>query len=215
MQVRTRHTPAFGVARLQLAPGEAVQASYAALVATSFGVTVEPKVRSGSRQRSRPAMFTAPAEGGWVDLAPAIPGDLYVLELDGMSGWCVSRSCALAAVTTVRADPQWPGFRTLFGTEVGFLEHMSGAGPVVLASCGAVDLVTLEAGELITVEPGYLVAYSDRTQSRLRAVSQSMPQSVRTGEGLILDFAGPGQLLTQTRNPRALADWLASTSSVR
>jgi uncharacterized protein (TIGR00266 family) len=215
MQVRTRHTPAFGVARLQLAPGEAVLADYAALVATSFGVVVDPMVRGGSRTRSRPTTFTAPAEGGWVDLAPPAPGDVYVVELDGMSGWCVARGSALAQGSTLRTEPQWPGFRALFGTDVGFLEHVSGAGPLVLACCGTVDLVTLEAGELITVEPGYLLAYGEQTQCRLRAVSQSMPQSVRSGEGLMLDFAGPGRLLTQTRNPRTFANWLAATANPR
>src|SRR6266545_923167 len=120
MQVRTRHTPTFGVARLQLAPGEAVLADYAALVATSFGVIVDPKVRGGSRGRSRPTTFTAPAEGGWVDLAPSVPGDVYVLELDGMYGWCVARGSALAQGSGLRMEPQWPGFRALFGTEVGF-----------------------------------------------------------------------------------------------
>jgi uncharacterized protein (AIM24 family) len=200
---------------LQLAPGEAVHADFAAVLATSYGVLVEPKLRGGSRHRSRPAAITAPAEGGWVDLAPSMPGDLHVLELDGMSGWCVSRGSVLAAAAAVRAEAQWPGFRALFGTEVGFLEHMSGAGPIVLASCGAVDLVALEVGELITVEPGYLLAYGEHTQSRLRAVSQSLPQSVRTGEGLMLDFAGPGQLLIQTRTPRTLAEWLTATSNGR
>ena len=45
MQVRTRHTPAFGVARLLLAPGEAVQADYASLIATSYGVIVDVRPR--------------------------------------------------------------------------------------------------------------------------------------------------------------------------
>ena len=215
MQVRTRHTPAFGVARLQLAPGEVVRADYAALVATSYGVLIEPKTRGGSRGRARPTTLTAPAEGGWVDLAPSVPGDVYVLELDGMTGWCVARRSALAAAATVYVEQQWPGFRALFGTEVGFVEHVAGAGSLVLSCCGAVDLVTLEAGELITVDPGYLLAYSDHTQARLRAASQSLPQSVRTGEGLVLDFAGPGQLLTQTRNPRSFADWLAAAGNYR
>jgi uncharacterized protein (AIM24 family) len=208
MQVRTRHTPAFGVARLQLAPGETVVADYTALVATSYGVLVDPRIRAGSRAKQRPTTCTAPAEGGWVDLAPGFPGEVYTLELDGTTGWCVARGAALAAAATTAAEPQWPGFRALFGTEVGFLEHVAGIGTMVLSGCGAVDVVTLEAGELITVEPGYLLAYADVTQARLRAVSQSMPQSVRTGEGLILDFAGPGQLLTQTRSPRTFASWL-------
>lgn len=208
MQVRTRHTPAFGVARLLLAPGEGIQADYAAMLATSYGVLVEP--RSRSSRGPRPAVFTAPAEGGWVDVAPALPGDVYTLELDGMAGWCVARDCWLAAAGTVRTDPQWSGFRALFGAESGFVEHVSGAGALVLACAGALDVVSLGPGELITVEPSYLLAYSDQTQCRLRAVSQSGHQSVRTGEGLMLDFAGPGQLLTQTRNARAMAAWLST-----
>jgi uncharacterized protein (TIGR00266 family) len=215
VQVRTRHTPAFGVARLLMAPGEAVQADYASMLATSYGVVVDARPRTGSRGRNVRAVFTAPAEGGWVDVAPALPGDVYTLELDGMTGWCVSRGCWLAAPATVRTDAQWAGFRALFGAESGFVEHVSGTGALVLAACGSLDVVTLDQGELITVDPSYLLAYSEHTQSRLRAVSQSMPQSVRTGEGLLLDFAGPGQLLIQTRNARAVAAVLAASGNGR
>ncbi|MGH3761995.1 AIM24 family protein [Actinophytocola sp.] len=214
MQVRTRHTPAFGVARLLLAPGEAVQADYAAMLATSYGVVVTP-ARSGSRGKVRRAVFTAPAEGGWVDVAPALPGDVHTLELDGMAGWCVARGSWLAAAATVRAEAQWQGFRGLFGADVGFLEHVSGGGAMVLACCGSLDVVPLEAGELVTVDPSYLLAYSELTQCRLRATSPQLPQSVRTGEGLLLDFAGPGQLLVQTRNARAMAAWLAGNGGGR
>jgi uncharacterized protein (TIGR00266 family) len=214
VQVRTRHTPAFGVARLVLAPGEAVQADYSAMQATSYGVLVTPG-QGGSRGKARRAVFTAPPQGGWIDVAPALPGDVYTLQLDGMAGWCVARGGWLAAAATVRADAQWPGFRGLFGADVGFLEHVSGDGALVLASCGTLDVVTLEAGELITVEPTYLLAYGEKTQCRLRAVSPSLPQSLKTGEGLLLDFAGPGQLLIQTRNAHAMAAWLGSVGSGR
>ncbi|OLF09381.1 hypothetical protein BLA60_19610 [Actinophytocola xinjiangensis] len=214
MQVRTRHTPASGVARLLLAPGEAVQADYAAMLATSYNVLITP-ARGGSRGKVRRAVFTAPPEGGWVDVAPALPGDLYTLQLDGLSGWCVQRGSWLAAAATVRVEPQWPGFRGLFGSDTGFLEHVAGDGALVLAACGALDVVTLEAGELITVEPTYLLAYGETTQARLRAVSPSLPQSLRTGEGLLLDFAGPGQLLIQTRNPITMAAWLTSGGGAR
>ncbi|HVK24115.1 MAG TPA: AIM24 family protein [Actinokineospora sp.] len=207
MQVRTRHTPAFGVARLLLAPGEAVQADYTALLATSYGVHVDE--RRGGRSKVRPTVFTAPAEGGWVDVAPGLPGEVYSLDLDGTAGWCVTRGGGLAVASTLRVDPGWPGFHALFGAEHGFLEHVSGAGTIVLACYGALDIVALEPGEAITVDPASLLAYTDGTQCRLRAVSQSAPQSVRTGEGLLLDFAGPGRLLTQTRTARAMAAWLA------
>ncbi len=206
MQVRTRHTPAFGVARLLLAPGEAVQAEATAMLASSYGVLVEPRGRTRGRQR--PALFTAPPEGGWVDVAPALPGEVHVLDLDGTTAWCVRRGAWLAVTSTLRSEPQWPGFHALFGAEHGFLEHVSGTGTMVLACCGALDVVTLGPGELITVDPAHLLAYTETTQSRLRAVDPSGPQSVRSGDGLLLDFAGPGTLLTQTRAPRSMAAWL-------
>ena len=46
-------------------------ADYAALVATSFGVVVDPSLRGGSRGRSRPTTFTAPVQA-------AIDSLLYV-----------------------------------------------------------------------------------------------------------------------------------------
>jgi uncharacterized protein (AIM24 family) len=202
LQVRTRHTPAFGVARLLLAPGEAVQADYDTLLSTSFGVLVD--VRPKNRHKGLTAMFTAPPEGGWVDLAPALPGEVYTLELDGNRGWCVARGRCLATSMLVRADAAWPGFRQMFGPEPGFLEYVSGQGSAVLTSVGALDVVNLEPGAAITATPGSVVAYTEGVQTRLRAVSQQVNQSLRTGEGLLLDFAGPGQVLTQTRNPRSI-----------
>ena len=53
-----------------------------------------------------------------------------------------------------------------------------------------------------------MVGYADTVQSRLRQAGQGVVQSLKTGEGLVFDFAGPGQVLVQTRNPRALITWL-------
>jgi uncharacterized protein (AIM24 family) len=204
VQVRTRHTPNFGVARVTLAPGEAVQAVGDAMIASSFGVTEVPGARGGARGHGRggPSVFTAPAKGGWVDLAPDGPGDVYPLEFDGRTGWCVARHAFLARPSTVRVDAAWQGLQTLFGSDNGFLEHYSGTGPLLLTAPGPVDQLTLEPGELITVRPAFLLAYPDTQQVRLRAVDPSGPQSIRTGEGLALDFAGPGTVLVQARKSR-------------
>jgi uncharacterized protein (AIM24 family) len=201
VQVKTRHTPNFGVVRVILAPGEAVQAPGDTMIASSFGVTEVPASRGGLRGQGKggPSVFTAPQKGGWVDLAPAGPGDVYPLEFDGRTGWCVAREAFFARPSTVRLDAGWQGLKTLFGSDSGFLEHYSGTGPLVLSCPGPVDQLTLERGELITVRPGFLVAYPDTLQVRLRAIDPSGPQSIRTGEGLALDFAGPGRILVQAR----------------
>ncbi|WP_020669923.1 AIM24 family protein [Amycolatopsis nigrescens] len=201
MEVHTRHTPAFGVARVVLRPGEAVQAGPDTMLATSFGVTEVSASRGGIRAQGKPgpSVFTAPAEGGWIDLAPAGAGDVYPLEFDGKTGWCVAKDAFLARPATVRTDHGWPGLQALFGGDSGFLEHYSGVGPLLLACAGPVDAFKLGAREVITLRPGFLLAYPDTVQCRLRAVDPSGPQSVRTGEGLVLDFAGPGTVLVQAR----------------
>ncbi|WP_236796470.1 AIM24 family protein [Amycolatopsis sp. GM8] len=201
MQVHTRHTPAFGVARVTLAPGEGVQAVPDTMLASSFGVTEVQQSRGGLRTHGKgvPSVFTAPKDGGWVDLAPPGPGDVYPLELDGRTGWSVAKAAFLARPSTVRVDAGWQALQALFGGDGGFLEHYSGTGPLVLACAGPVDAFKIEPGELVTVRPPYLLAYPDTVQCRLRALDPSGPQSIRTGEGLALDFAGPGTILVQAR----------------
>lgn len=208
MQVRTRHTPAFGVARLVLAPTEPVLVESGVLLATSFGVETAPKPRAGRVGDGPSAVCAAPAEGGWVDVAPALPGDLHVLELDGTAGWCVARAGFLAAGGSVTFDPAAPPLRALLGGDDGFLNYAAGQGSVVLACYGLLDVVSLRPGEFVTIASGHVLGFPDSMQCRLRGIRPDGPQSVRTGDGLVFDFAGPGLVLTQTRSPRALANWL-------
>ena len=79
---------------------------------------------------------------------------------------------------------------------------------MVISCYGALDVIALPPGELVTIGTGHVVAYADTVQSRIRQVSQGGMQSMRSGEGLVFDFAGPGQVLAQTRNPRGLIGWL-------
>lgn len=193
------------------------------MLATSYGVTVAARAQGGLvKSLARAALggesfslstFTAPEAGGWVDVVPALPGDLHVVELDGSTGWCITKGCWLASAVGVELDTRWGGLKSLLGGEGGFLCHASGAGQVVLCCYGALDVVTLADAEYVTVDTGHVVAYADSVQSRIRPLSQSVMQSMRNGEGLVFDFGGPGQVLTQTRNPRVLAGWLRGHGS--
>jgi uncharacterized protein (AIM24 family) len=212
VQVRTRHTPTFGVARIVLAPGEMVLVDPMTLVATSYGLAVEVK---GAGIKAV-ALCTAGAEGGWIDAAPVLPGDLHLVELDGTHGWCVSRLGWIASSSTVAMNPEAPPLQALFGGAEGFLNYAQGQGSVVLACYGALDLVTLEAGEAVTIGSDHVVAFADTVQCRLRPSVPDAVQSIHSGEGLVFDFAGPGAVLTQTRGPRRLTTWLrANGVSVR
>jgi uncharacterized protein (TIGR00266 family) len=218
VQVQTRHGPSFAVARLLMAGGEPVRVESGAMLATSYGVVVEARMHGGLlKSLARAALggesffvstYTAPQQGGWVDVAPNLPGDVHVIELDGSVGWCITRGCWLASAAGVNLETQWGGFTNLFGGEGGFLVHAGGHGPVVISCYGALDVIALQPAELVTIDTGHVVAYADTVQSRIRQVSQGVVQSMKSGEGLVFDFAGPGQVLTQTRNPRGLIGWL-------
>jgi uncharacterized protein (AIM24 family) len=202
MRLEIRHTPGFGVARVLLDPGEAVRAAPETLLASRFGVTESSAGRGGARAgKTTTAVYTAPSDGGWIDFAPLRPGDVYALPLGG-TGWSVHREAVLVRPASVRHDTGWAPLQQLFGADSGFLEHYSGTGPLVLAAPGPVDAFELAQGELVTVRPDYLLAYPDTVQCRLRALDPGGPQSVRTGEGLAVDFAGPGTVLVQARNRR-------------
>lgn len=220
MQVQVRHQPSFAVARLLLAPGEPAQVESGAMLATSYGIHIQSNAQGGvmkglgraflSGESFFTSTYTAPQNGGWVDVAPNLPGDIQLINMDGRTGWCVTKGSWLASSHGVHTETRWGGFGNLFGGEGGFLTHATGQGPLVVACYGALETVTLQAGEMITIDSGHVVAYADTVQSQTRKVASGMIQSLKSGEGLVFDFAGPGQVLTQTRNPSALASWVVA-----
>jgi uncharacterized protein (TIGR00266 family) len=220
MQVSVRHQPAFAVARLALAPGEPCQVESGAMMATSYGVQVQSQAQGGIMKGLGRAFlggesffistFTAPQNGGWVDVAANLPGDIQIVNLDGGTGWCVTRGCWLASSHGVQTETRWGGMKNLMGGEGGFLSHATGQGQLLVSCYGAMETVTLQPGEMITIDTGHVVAYADTVQYQIRKAAQGAIQSMKSGEGLVFDFAGPGQVMVQTRNPSALISWLVS-----
>ena len=220
MDVTTRHTPSFGVARLALAPGEPARVEAGAMMAMSAGVVLEAKMEGGLlRSLKRAALggesffvttYTAPAQGGFVDVAARLPGDLLSIDLQANNPLVIQKGSWLASSHGVTLDTQWGGFKNLFGSEGGFVVRASGAGPVVVACYGALESWDLGAGQSITIDTGHMVAYDSSITVGLRKVTGGIVQTMKSGEGLVFDFTGPGRVLTQTRNPNELLGWLTS-----
>jgi uncharacterized protein (TIGR00266 family) len=220
MQVGVRQQPSFAVARLMLAPGEPCQVESGAMMATSYGVQVQSQSQGGimkglgraflSGESFFISTFTAPQNGGWVDVAANLPGDIQVITLDGRTGWAVTRGCWLASSHGVQTETKWGGMKNLMGGEGGFLTHATGQGQLLVSCYGAVETITLQQGEMVTIDTGHVVAYADTVQYQIRKVAQGIIQSMKSGEGLVFDFVGPGQIMTQTRNPSALVGWIVS-----
>jgi len=218
MQITTRQTPSFGVARLTLAPSEQVRAEAGAMMAMSAGTMLESKMEGGlMRSLKRAALggesffvntFTAPATGGWVDVAARLPGDLTSLDVAPGRALFIQKGSWLASATTVELDAKWGGFKNLFGSEGGFIVRAGGQGPVVVACYGALETWTLEVGQTITLDTGHMVAYDDTVTMAIRKATGGLVQTFKSGEGLVFDFTGPGRVLSQTRNPNELLGWI-------
>jgi uncharacterized protein (AIM24 family) len=100
--------------------------------------------------------------------------------------------------------------RNLAGGEGGFLIRAEGKGRVLASCYGALDLVELRDGETLVLDSGHLVAFSDGTSYTTRKVTRGLTQTLKSGEGLVFEFTGPGTLWTQSRNPKELISWLTA-----
>jgi len=154
--------------------------------------------------------YTAPAGGGWVDVAARLPGDVFTLDVTPAVGLNIQKGSWLASALSIQLDTKWGGWKNFFGSEGGFLVHAGGEGSVVVSCYGALERWHLQPGETITVDTGHMVAYEDTVQVGYRKVSGGVVQSLKSGEGLVFDFVGPGTVLTQTRNPNELLGWITA-----
>lgn len=220
MEVTIRHAPSFAVARCALAPSEVVRAESGAMMATSDGVAIEASMQGGLMKSLRRGVlggesffmttYTAPAGGGWVDVAANLPGDMVQVEV-GVQPLFIQRGSYIASEAGVEIDTRWGGFKSLFGGEGGFLVRATGGGTVVLSSYGAIDRIRLAEGETVVVDSGHMVAFDESvTFSLRRAAGGKTIQTLKSGEGFVFDFRGPGEVMVQSRNPDALVQWLTT-----
>jgi uncharacterized protein (TIGR00266 family) len=151
--------------------------------------------------------YTAPDGGGWLDIAPRLPGDVFTVEVTG--AYILTRGSFLASAATLEVDTKWGGFGSLVGGEGGFLVHITGTGTLIGSAYGALDRRHLTDGESFTVDSGHLVAYDKGISiASRRAAAGGLIKSMKSGEDLVFDVTGPGEVITQSRNPREFVNWL-------
>ncbi len=191
------------------------------MMAMSGGVELSAKAEGGvMRSLKRAALggesffvstYTAPQQGGFVDVAARLPGDISSYAVGGGQALFVSKGSWIASEATVDLNTKWGGFKNMFGSEGAFILRAEGTGQLVFACYGALEVWNLEAGQHFTVDTGHMVAYEESVQMSLRRATGGLVQSFKSGEGLVFDFEGPGRVWTQTRNPNELLGWISAT----
>lgn len=149
--------------------------------------------------------FTARGGPGEVTFAPGMPGDIAAIELRNQM-FFVQSSSYLAGDGSLVVDTKWGGAKSFFGGEGLFVLQVHGAGLLLVSSFGAIHRKRLAPGERYIVDTGHLVAWEGTTQYQLRkAAAAGWLRSLVSGEGIVADFMGPGEILIQTRNLASFA----------
>jgi uncharacterized protein (TIGR00266 family) len=215
-QYQVLHQPSFSLAVLQLQAEQAIQAESGAMVSMSANVELQSQMKGGifgaikraaGGESAFLSTFTARGGPGEVTLAPGAPGDIAAIELSGQP-FFVQSSSYLAGDASLTIDTKWGGAKSFFSGEGLFVLLVQGQGLLLVSSFGAIHRKQLRAGERYVVDTGHLVAWEGSMQYSLRKAASGFFRSMMSGEGIVAEFAGPGELLIQTRNLAALAGLL-------
>jgi len=216
MNIELKYQPSYTLGIVTLGPGEIIQVEGGSMVSMSPDITIETKARGGLLKSLGRAVlggesffqntFRAGGQGGEITVAPALPGDMHIVQLNN-DGMLVQSGSYVASENGVNVDTKWGGAKTFFASEGLIMLQISGQGKALLSSYGAIHELNLVAGQRYTVDTGHLVAFSQNMGFNVRAVG-GFKSTLFSGEGLVVDLTGPGKVLLQTRSTDAFISWL-------
>ncbi|TWU00408.1 hypothetical protein Pla108_13590 [Botrimarina colliarenosi] len=223
MQFEVEHAPTFSVLTVSLDEGETVYAQPHAMV--SMTPRVEIRAKLGAQQATRgwigglknlltgeslfAAIFMAKAAEQQVVLAPETIGEVFSLPLGEGRGYYLTRGAYLASSPEVLLAVKYGGVRGFLAAKGWFLMHATGEGTVFCSSHGAIVRRELAEGERFVVDNKYVVAFSDTVEYQLVKATDSLRDSVFSGEGLVNRYTGPGTVYYQTRSRPSMGGLLA------
>jgi uncharacterized protein (TIGR00266 family) len=149
-----------------------------------------------------------PSQGqGEIGLVSAPVGDITKIDITRDKGYVIQKSAYIASSPAVNLDIQWQGFtKGIFGQGL-FMIKTSGEGELFINCFGAIDKHILQPGETIIVDNFHLVGFSDTCQYQVQKFG-GWKETLLSGEGLVTQITGPGDVLIQTKNIRELVEWL-------
>ena len=220
MQFEIKNKPDFASLHILLDHGEQIVTEAGAMMGMSPEIDMQTNLKGGLLAAAKRALggesiflntYTSTGPGQRLDIAPASPGDMEHLSLNGSSVMVQSGSyCASTPEVTV--DTKWGGARTFFGGEGLLMLKCSGNGDLWFASYGAIHPVDVQGSYI--VDTGHIVAFEDSLSFNIRKVG-GIKSLFLSGEGLVCHFSGTGRLWLQTRNVPALASFLHPFRRVR
>lgn len=224
MRYEILDAPDFGMLKLSFEqPGEKVVAESGAMVAMSAGLAIETNMRGGILAAAKRKVlggeslfqntFRATAPGQDLFLAAAPEGDLRALELGPGEEFFLQSGAYVAHLgDDLKLDTKWGGVKSFFGGIGFFMLKVVGPGTLFYAAYGAIHRV--DVNQLYTCDTGHIVGFTPGLEYSIRKFG-GFKGLFLSGEGLVCEFRGNGQLYLQTRNPSSLAAFLHPYRPVR
>jgi uncharacterized protein (TIGR00266 family) len=216
MQVEVLYRPSYSLAQVTLEPGEPIQVEAGAMVGMSPSLEMKTQASGGFLKSLSRSMFgkesfflntyTGKTEGDTIALAPALPGDVAVIEMQDES-LLVQSGSYLASSAGIEVDTKWSGAKTFFGSEGLIMLRVRGTGTLIVSSYGAIHPMELAAGQEYVVDTGHLVTFEEQIGFKVKKVA-GWKSTLFSGEGLVVELKGPGKVTLQSRSQDAFLSWL-------
>jgi len=207
LKVEILYQSTSAVAKVTLEKGETIQAESGSMSAMSPTLSMETDAEGGLiKSLSRSLLsgesfflntYAANEKGDFVFLAPPMPGDISVIEMKDQS-LLVQSGSFMASSAGVEIETKWEGAKSFFAGEGLVMLDINGTGTLLLSSFGAIHKVALKIGETIVIDTGHLVAFNPDIQYHIKRVA-GLKSTLFSGEGLVIELTGPGELFMQTR----------------
>jgi uncharacterized protein (TIGR00266 family) len=151
--------------------------------------------------------FIATNGSGEAAFVAAPVGDIKQLDLAPGSGYIIQKSAYIASTQGIDLDIKWEGFsKGLFGQGL-FMIRATGSGQMFINTFGAIDVHKLEAGQTLIVDNFHLVGFSETCSYKVTKIG-GLKETILSGEGLVTQITGPGEVYIQTKNLQEFAEWL-------
>ena len=216
MQVEILYRPSYSVARVILERTEKVQVESGSMLGMSPDLVMETAAKGGVLKSIARSMFggesffmntyTGVKDGDRILLAPPLPGDLAVVEMHNDS-LLVQSGSYLASSEGIDVDTKWSGAQTFFGSEGLIMLRVSGTGTLIISSYGAIHPMELGSGENFVVDTGHLVSFEEQVGYSVKKVA-GWKSTLFSGEGLVAELTGPGEINLQSRSQDSFLAWL-------
>jgi len=218
LKFEVKYKPSYAMLVATLEQGETITAEAGAMT------YMDPAIEVHTRKREKSLLgtlglsliggqsfwvndYTATSGPAEVAFVAAPVGDIKQLDIAPGSGYVIQKSAYVASTSGIDLDVKWEGFtKGLFGQGLFMLKAI-GSGQMFINTFGAIDTHALRPGQTLIVDNFHLVGFSESCSYKVTRLG-GLKETLLSGEGLVTQITGPGDVHIQTKNMQEFTEWL-------